>query len=48
MEAAVNTIYELIPDATILEPCRRREENEGYERYIKAEIERLKLTNADL
>lgn len=48
MEAAVNTIYELSSDETIRELCRRREENEAYERYIKAEIERLKLTNADL
>lgn len=48
MEAAVNTIYELSSDETIRELCRRREENEAYERYIKAEIERLKLANADL
>lgn len=48
MEATVNTIYELSSDETIRELCRRREENEAYERYIKAEIERLKLVNADL
>lgn len=48
MEAAVNTIYELSSDETIRELCRRREENKAYERYIKAEIERLKLANADL
>ncbi|MEZ3443936.1 MAG: Rpn family recombination-promoting nuclease/putative transposase [Lachnospiraceae bacterium] len=48
MEAAVNTIYELSSDETIRELCRRRAENEAYERYVMAEIERLKLANADL
>lgn len=48
MEAAVNTIYELSSDETIREICRRREENEAYERYVKAEIERLKLANTNL
>ncbi len=48
MEAAVNTIYEPSSDETIRELCRRRAENEAYERYVMAEIERLKLANADL
>lgn len=47
MEAAVNTIYELSADENIRELCRRRQENEAYERYIKAEMERLKQENAD-
>lgn len=48
MDAAVNTIYELSSDETIRELCRRRAENEAYERYVMAEIERLKLANANL
>lgn len=37
MEAAANTIYELSSDEIIRELCRRREDQEAYERYNAAE-----------